>query len=230
MRPIRSHYASVMATLAMFVALGGTSYAVIKLPRNSVGARQLRANAVTSAKIRNATIRAADLSPGARSLRGPRGPAGPAGAPGAAGAAGSTGAGAIIVRTRDALAARPDPGPASFTPVVSAILPAGRWLVVATTEITNITVPAGRDIFRCYITVDGADRGLGKVTDSGNGPGATSSSDVTLLEVVDKAAPAAVSLRCGHDSQIGDPSDTRFDRSKLVAIPVDSADVAEVAG
>jgi hypothetical protein len=104
MRRIRGSYANVMATLAMFIALGGTSYAVITLPRNSVGSKQLRANAVSSGKVRNGSIGQRDLAPSARGLRGPRGPAGPGGA---AGSNGSAGAGNIIVRTRDASAARP---------------------------------------------------------------------------------------------------------------------------
>lgn len=39
-------YANVLATLAMFVSLGGASYAAITLPAGSVGAKQLRARAV----------------------------------------------------------------------------------------------------------------------------------------------------------------------------------------
>jgi hypothetical protein len=42
----RTSYANVMATLAMFVSLGGASYAAITLPAGSVGPRQLRAHAV----------------------------------------------------------------------------------------------------------------------------------------------------------------------------------------
>ena len=44
MSRLRSHitYANVMATIALFIALGGTSYAVSQLPRNSVGAKQIR--------------------------------------------------------------------------------------------------------------------------------------------------------------------------------------------
>ena len=39
-------YANVVATFALFVSLGGASYAAITLPANSVGAKQLRAGAV----------------------------------------------------------------------------------------------------------------------------------------------------------------------------------------
>ena len=44
MRRVRTHlsYANVMATVAVFIALGGTSYAVTQLPRNSVGSKQIR--------------------------------------------------------------------------------------------------------------------------------------------------------------------------------------------
>jgi hypothetical protein len=39
-------YANVVATLALFIALGGASYAAATLPANSVGPRQLRSGAV----------------------------------------------------------------------------------------------------------------------------------------------------------------------------------------
>ena len=44
MRRVRDRlsYGNVVATLALFIALGGTSYAVTQLPRNSVGAPQIK--------------------------------------------------------------------------------------------------------------------------------------------------------------------------------------------
>lgn len=47
----RLTYANVMATLAVFIALGGTGYAAINLPRNSVGSKQLRRHAVSNSKL-----------------------------------------------------------------------------------------------------------------------------------------------------------------------------------
>jgi len=44
-------YANVVATLALFVALGGASYAAIELPANSVGSRQLRHGSVSTQKL-----------------------------------------------------------------------------------------------------------------------------------------------------------------------------------
>ncbi|HVO55388.1 MAG TPA: hypothetical protein VMT37_13335 [Solirubrobacterales bacterium] len=54
-------YANVVATLALFVALGGASYAAVSLPTNSVGAKQLRKNAVTAAKIKNGAVTGAKV-------------------------------------------------------------------------------------------------------------------------------------------------------------------------
>ena len=82
-RPKRPSFPTVISLIALFVALGGTSYAVVKLPARSVGTRELKSNAVTASKIRDGSIGSAELASGARK-RGPRGPQGPAGPPGAA--------------------------------------------------------------------------------------------------------------------------------------------------
>ena len=47
--------------LALFVALGGTSYAAISLPAGSVGTRQLRNGAVTSKKLSRGAVTAGAL-------------------------------------------------------------------------------------------------------------------------------------------------------------------------
>src|SRR5215208_6013466 len=87
--------ALVVAILALFVALGGTSYAAITLPRDSVGTIQLKAGAVTSAKVSDGTLAAIDLSPAARRAltgrAGPQGPTGPKGDKGDPGAPGISG-------------------------------------------------------------------------------------------------------------------------------------------
>lgn len=54
-------YANVVASLALFIALGGVSYAAVKLPKNSVGTKQIKKNAVTSAKIKNRSVLGSDL-------------------------------------------------------------------------------------------------------------------------------------------------------------------------
>jgi hypothetical protein len=61
-------YANVMATIAVFIALGGASYAATELPRDSVGTEQLQDGAVTSAKIKPGSLPASDLAAGVRSF------------------------------------------------------------------------------------------------------------------------------------------------------------------
>lgn len=83
-------YANVMVTLLAFIVLGGGAYAATSLPANSVGTAQLRAGAVTKAKIAKATrdsLRGEAGAPGSAGAVGPVGPQGPAGEPGAPGAA-----------------------------------------------------------------------------------------------------------------------------------------------
>lgn len=48
--------AMVIACVALAVALGGTSYAAITLPRNSVGTLQLRANSITAVKLQTKSV------------------------------------------------------------------------------------------------------------------------------------------------------------------------------
>jgi len=90
----RLTYANVIATIALFIALGGTSYAALKLPRNSVGATQIRTGAIRSSEVKDRSLQVRDLSLSAREeLQGERGPIGPQGAPGSSGAAGTAGSG-----------------------------------------------------------------------------------------------------------------------------------------
>ena len=87
----RLTFANVMSVIAVFIALGGASYAAIKLPKNSVGSRQIKKNAVNaakikknsinSAKVKNGSLRAADFEAG-QFPQGPRGPQGSQGPPG----------------------------------------------------------------------------------------------------------------------------------------------------
>jgi len=81
----RLNPATVIACLALAVALSGTSYAAVGklLPKNSVGTRQ----------VVNGSLQTVDLSRKARAaLKGARGPQGPQGVPGERGATGAQGA------------------------------------------------------------------------------------------------------------------------------------------
>jgi hypothetical protein len=83
----RFTYANVMATIAVFVALGGGAYAALKLPKNSVGSAQIKANAVNSSKVKNGSLLVGDFKAGQL----PQGPKGDQGLKGDPGAKGDTG-------------------------------------------------------------------------------------------------------------------------------------------
>jgi hypothetical protein len=86
-------YANVTATLALVLAMGGTSYAAYSLPHNSVGSLQIRSaavknsdiggSAVTTSKVHDGTLRYQDFAPG-QLPAGPQGAAGPQGPAGQA--------------------------------------------------------------------------------------------------------------------------------------------------
>ncbi len=61
-RGLRHLRANAIAYLALFVAMGGTTYAAIRLPANSVGTKQLRSGAVTGAKVAKDTLTGANIN------------------------------------------------------------------------------------------------------------------------------------------------------------------------
>lgn len=58
----RLNYANVIATIALFVALGGAAVAA-GLPRNSVGQNQLKRGAVSAPKLKRAAVTAGKIAP-----------------------------------------------------------------------------------------------------------------------------------------------------------------------
>jgi hypothetical protein len=112
---------NLVGYLALFVALGGTSYAAVQLKPGSVHARALARGAVTRPKLApnsvdagsvvNGSLTSADFKPGvllkgvsggggARGVAGTAGPAGPAGPGGPAGPPGRDGSGTIGLAAR----------------------------------------------------------------------------------------------------------------------------------
>jgi hypothetical protein len=94
LRIARPSPATVIASIALLVALAGTGYAATSLPRNSVGPTQLQNNAVTSPKVKDHSLLSVDFAANQlpRGARGSTGAPGPPGAAGAQGAKGPTGA------------------------------------------------------------------------------------------------------------------------------------------
>jgi len=120
-------YANVMATVAVFFALGGSSYAAVTLSKNSVKSKHIAKgqvkrsdigkNAVTSVKVKDFSLLANDFAAG-QLPAGTQGPAGPQGPKGDKGDKGDEG----------------DPGPVDTSALVTKVARPGETLtgVVAT--------------------------------------------------------------------------------------------------
>ena len=100
----RLTYANVVASLALFLALGGTSYAAL-----SITGKEVRNSSLTGADIKNNSVKTADIAN--RSLLSSDFAAGqlPAGAPGPQGAKGVAVARANVFVLYQALGAPPGP-------------------------------------------------------------------------------------------------------------------------
>lgn len=100
----RLTFANVISLIALFVALGGTGYAAITLPKNSVTSKTIKKgavtnaklgkNAVTSGKVKDGSLLKQDFASGQLPAgpAGPQGPQGPAGKDGTNGTNGTDGA------------------------------------------------------------------------------------------------------------------------------------------
>jgi hypothetical protein len=54
-------YSNIAASIALFVALGGTAVAAVTLPRDSVGSPEIRADAVRSPEIQKDAVRSSEI-------------------------------------------------------------------------------------------------------------------------------------------------------------------------
>jgi hypothetical protein len=103
MKAIRARlsFANIMSCLAVFVALGGSSYAAVKVKRNSVGSAQIKNNSIKSTDVKNKSLLAKDFRSG-QLLPGPQGATGPRGLQGLRGVTGTSGLAKVTVVRQDA--------------------------------------------------------------------------------------------------------------------------------
>ncbi len=98
MKQIRKRltYANVMSSIAVFLVVGGaTAFAAGHLGKNTVGAKQLKKNAVTTAKVKDGSLLSTDFKAGQI-------PAGPRGLTGLPGPAGKDAFGALVYKSAEA--------------------------------------------------------------------------------------------------------------------------------
>jgi hypothetical protein len=218
-------YANTVATVALFVALGGGAYAATTLPRDSVGSEQIRANAVSSSELAYAAVGtdqiARDavtlhrLSPGVRrrlyaqASPSAQGPAGAQGAKGDAGLPGPTGAPATLesasttatditnYQNGDTIGTAHSAGP-------------GYYLAIASGTVAN--TGTSDDYLNCGFDVAGTIAGAaGFSTTAGN---ATSGSSVTVAPTT--SANEAVRFVCfGSGATTFDISNIKMKLVKL---------------
>jgi hypothetical protein len=120
--------ATVIASIALLVALAGTSVAAVSaLPRASVGTVQLKDNAVTSRKVKNFSLVRSDFKLG-QIPRGPIGARGPQGPPGPAGAAG-----VAALERKDVLT----PTSSANVKTTSAVCPTGKHVIGGGARVTG---------------------------------------------------------------------------------------------
>jgi hypothetical protein len=157
---LRRHltYANVVASLALFLALGGAAFAATQLPRNSVGTGQLKPEAVTAGKIAKTTR---NQLKGATGPAGPQGPQGKAGAKGATGARGATGA----------TGARGATGADGTGPAFEVFTNSARAVGVGPAQVLAENLTAGSYAISANVSVAGGEAGGTVVVCSFNGGG-----------------------------------------------------------
>jgi hypothetical protein len=205
-------YSNVMVTiLALLVIGGGTAYAATSmLPKNSVGAKQLKKGAVTPAKL---SIQAKAV------LQGPAGPTGPKGAPGPQGpkgAVGATGPSTVFAGFHDGLVYLTSYLPARGPIATLTGLPAGSYAISAkfeaqgyaekTTDFTECRLRAETDFDSAFMYL-------------GNGVGGIFSGIFSLQIVHTFPATGAVTIECGHSPTFASEN---IEQIKITAIKVGS--------
>lgn len=132
-------FSNAIACVALFVALGGVAYAAV-LPKNSVGTKQLKKNAVTSAKVKDHSLQATDFAGGLPA--GPKGDPGPAGTPGVQGEPGERGpSDGYYVLDNNAL---------NNSKTISLTVPGGSYVVTGSMWVANSDT-ANRARVTCYL-------------------------------------------------------------------------------
>jgi hypothetical protein len=219
----RLSYANVVASLALFLALGGVGYAATQLPNNSVGTPQLKANAVTTGKVKNGTLLKADFKSG-QLPKGPKGDKGAKGDPGAQGAKGDQGIQGPIGPSDAYAAFRNTISPPALTASTTTTLmtlsipAAGNYAIFSKLPLDDAN--AGQRTHTCTLTA-GSDTDATFVTTNGIG-GWACNNEVVHTFTAPGVATLSVTTAGGSAVRAGD--------GKIIAVRVGSLANGAVTG
>ena len=154
---------TALAVAVLFATPLGQAASGLVLPKNWVGAPQLKQSAVTGLKVKNGSLTAADFKPG-HQPKGAPGAQGPKGDPGAQGPTGDPGASKL---TRRSSAAGPDATPGELS-AANVSCQAGETLVGGGVSYTaqglgKATVTASAPVGNAWSAVVRNDRASGLV-------------------------------------------------------------------
>jgi hypothetical protein len=194
---VRRHlsYANVVASLALFLALGGAAFAATQLPRNSVGTGQLKPEAVTSGKIAKKTR---NQLRGATGPQGPQGKTGKTGAKGAAGARGATG-------VKGDTGARGPAGPDGTGPAFE-VFATGKAIGTGSTTVASQNLAAGAYVISANVVVESPEEATVDCVLNGGGeasatvPPGGGATTLSLSVTATFGAASAATLTCSTDT------------------------------
>ncbi|MCW3047116.1 MAG: Collagen triple helix repeat protein [Solirubrobacterales bacterium] len=162
----RLTFANVVSMVALFVALGGSSYAAV-----TITGKQIKDSSITTKDIKDGSLLTRDFKPGQlpRGVAGPQGPAGAAGRDGAIGPAGPAGVnGTNGVNGQDGATGPRGPSdayvsgnvaPQSDSNSASVTVPAGDYVAAASGQVLyfkdDSTFPVSEGEATCSLTSAG---------------------------------------------------------------------------
>jgi len=211
----RPRASTVIASLALFVALGGSATAATlitgaKIKNGTITNKDVKNSTLTGSKVKNGSLSPSDISKkGLASLKGAKGDKGDNGAPGATGAQGVQGPRGVVtpLKAEDASEAIDNNG-GPLKAIVGMQLPAGTYVVTAKTTLNAIDL----DQIDCELQ----NAGVEVDTTRWNNTPAASRRTPAMLTAVVTTNGGLLRLACGKSTVVaGGTSD-----SKLIAIPV----------
>jgi hypothetical protein len=209
-------YANVMATIAVFLVLaGGTAFAAKQmLPKNSVGAKQIKKGAVTPAKLSKASKATLVGPTGAAGQRGAQGPKGDRGDPGEVGPVGPS---TVYAGFHDEfIEMSPYALPPTHTVATLGELPAGAYAISA--KLIAMSYEEKKtDFMECVLAAEGDFDVDNQYL--GDGIGGVFNDTLTMQLVHTFPKTGEVTIKCGHE-KVGTLSNVA--EIKITAIKVGS--------